>query len=150
MLSAEALIGAGVSVIGGVVGERVKPKTLLVWCLIASVVGMVGLGLAHGYAMMAVYAIGVGVGYGLSFVSSTMLLLTYFGRRAYLELYSIMCLLSTTAALGPAAGGWARDTLGSFEDVFYLCALAGLVLLIATMLMKAPALASRRPAAAMT
>lgn len=140
MLSVEALIGAAVSVVGGVVGEKVKPRTLLVWCLIASIAGMVGLGLAHGYPMMAVYAVGVGIGYGLSFVSSTMLLLTYFGRRAYLELYSIMCLLSTAAALGPAVGGWARDTLGSFEGVFYLCALAGLVLLIATLMMRAPSL----------
>jgi MFS family permease len=143
MLSVEALIGAVVSVIGGVVGEKVKPKTLLVICLIASIVGMVALGVAHGYVMMGAYAVGVGIGYGLSFVSATMLLLTYFGRRAYLELYSIMCLLSTTAALGPAVGGWARDTLGSFAGVFYLCALAAVLRLIATVLMKAPALASR-------
>lgn len=151
MLSAEALIGAVVSVIGGIVGERVRPKSLLVICLIASIGGMVALGVAHGYAMMAAYAVGVGIGYGLSFVASTMLLLTYFGRRAYLELYSIMCLISTTAALGPAVGGWARDTLGSFAGVFYLCAVAALLMLIATALMKAPAPASaRRPAAAVT
>ncbi len=151
MLSVEALIGAVVSVIGGIVGERVRPKSLLVICLIASICGMVALGVAHGYAMMAAYAVGVGIGYGLSFVASTMLLLTYFGRRAYLELYSIMCLISTTAALGPAVGGWARDTLGSFAGVFYLCAVAALLMLIATALMKAPALASaRRPAAAVT
>ena len=138
MLSIEALIGAAVSVIGGVVGEKVKPKTLLVVCLISSIAGMVALGVAHGYAMMAVYAIGVGIGYGLSFVASTMLLLTYFGRRAYLELYSIMCLLSTTAALGPAVGGWARDTTGSFAGVFYLCALTAVVMLAATVLMRPP------------
>lgn len=151
MLSVEALIGAVVSVIGGIVGERVRPKSLLVICLIASICGMVALGVAHGYAMMAAYAVGVGIGYGLSFVASTMLLLTYFGRRAYLELYSIMCLISTTAALGPAVGGWARDTLGSFAGVFYLCAVAALLMLIATALMKAPAPASaRRPAAAVT
>jgi hypothetical protein len=69
-----------------------------------------------------------------------MLLLTYFGRRAYLELYSIMCLISTIAALGPAVGGWARDTLGSFEGVFYLSALAGLIMLIATVMMRPPSL----------
>ena len=141
MLSIEALIGAGVSVVGGVIGEKIRPKTLLIACLIGSIVGMAGLGLAHGYAMMAVYALGVGIGYGLSFVSSTMLLLTYFGRRAYLELYSIMCLISTIAALGPAVGGWARDTLGSFEGVFYLTALAGLVMLAATLLMRPASLA---------
>jgi MFS family permease len=151
MLSVEALIGAVVSIIGGIVGERVRPKSLLVICLIASIGGMVALGVAHGYAMMAAYAVGVGIGYGLSFVASTMLLLTYFGRRAYLELYSIMCLISTSAALGPAVGGWARDTLGTFAGVFYLCAVAALLMLVATVLMKAPALANgRRTAAAVT
>ena len=67
-----------------------------------------------------------------------MLLLTYFGRRPYLELYSVMCLLSTSAALGPAFGGRARDELGSFEPVFWVCAALGFVMLIATVLMRPP------------
>jgi MFS family permease len=147
MLSIEALIGAIVSVIGGVIGEKVRSKTLLVICLIALIAGMVGLGVARAWPMMAVYAVGVGIGYGLSFVASTMLLLTYFGRRAYLELYSIMCLISTAAALGPAVGGWARDHLGSFAGVFYLCALAALVMLVATALMAPPGAAKAAKAA---
>jgi hypothetical protein len=77
-----------------------------------------------------------------------MLLLTYFGRRAYLELYSIMCLLSTAAAIGPAVGGWARDTTGSFAGVFYLCAAAAGLMLAATVFMKTPTLARRTAMAA--
>jgi MFS family permease len=115
--------------------------------MISLIIGMTALGLAHGYAMMAVYAVGVGIGYGLSFVAATMLLLTYFGKRAYLELYSIMCLISTAAAIGPAVGGWARDTLGSFEGVFYLCALAALIMLVATAFMKTPVIAGKAGAA---
>jgi MFS family permease len=148
MLSIEALIGAGVSVVGGMLGERLKPRILLVICLVSLIAGMWALGVAHGYAMMAVYAVGVGVGYGLSFVAATMLLLTYFGRRAYLELYSIMCLLSTAAAIGPAVGGWARDTTGSFAGVFYLCAAAAGLMLVATVFMKTPTLARRTEMAA--
>ncbi|MHB8528896.1 MAG: MFS transporter [Caulobacteraceae bacterium] len=146
MLSIEALIGAVVSVIGGVIGEKVKAKTLLVVCLVALIAGMVALGVARAWPMMAIYALGVGIGYGLSFVASTMLLLTYFGRRAYLELYSIMCLISTAAALGPAVGGWARDNLGSFAGVFYLCAFAALVMLVATALMAPPGARAARAA----
>jgi MFS family permease len=138
MLSLEALIGAGIAVVGGIVGERVKAKTLLIIALIALIGGMTALAQAHGYPLMLGYAVGVGIGFGLSFVASTMLLLTYFGRRAYLELYSVMCLLSTTAAVGPAVGGWARDTLGSFAGVFLLCAVAALIMLIATALMRPP------------
>ncbi|MGH7024876.1 MAG: CynX/NimT family MFS transporter [Caulobacteraceae bacterium] len=138
-LSLEALIGATVSVIGGIVGEKVRPKVLLLVCLAALIVGMSALAAARGYALMAVFAIGVGVGFGLSFVAATMLLLTYFGQRAYLELYSMMCLISTAAALGPALAGWARDTVGGFAGVFYLCALAALVMLVATALLRPPA-----------
>ncbi|HEY5289294.1 MAG TPA: MFS transporter [Caulobacteraceae bacterium] len=138
-LSIEALVGAVVSVIGGVVGEKVKPKVLLLVCLVALVIGMCALAMAHGYTLMAVFALGVGIGFGLSFVAATMLLLTYFGARAYLELYSMMCLISTAAALGPALGGWARDAMGGFEGVFFLCALAGLVMLLGTVFMKPPA-----------
>ena len=50
--------------------------------------------------------------------------------------------LSTAAAIGPAVGGWARDTMGSFEAVFYLCAVAGGVMLVATVLMKPPRLST--------
>lgn len=145
MLSLEALIGAGISVVGGVAGEKLSSKTLLIVSLVALIVGMTGLAFAYGYDLMLVYAVGVGVGYGLSFVASTMLLLQYFGRRPYLELYSIMCLLSTAAALGPAVGGWMHDTLGSFAGVFHLCSLAAFIMLIATMFMRPPVLA-RQPA----
>ena len=140
MLSAEALVGAAIGVIGGVVGERVSAKTLMVVALVASTVGMAGLAEAHGLALMLVYAVGVGLGWGLSFVAPVMLLLTYFGRRPYLELYSIMCLLSTSAALGPAIGGWVRDVMGGFEPVFWACTAASALMLVATIFMQPPRL----------
>lgn len=153
MLSLEALIGALISVVGGVIGEKVSAKSLLMVALASLVCGMAALAFAHGYAMMLVYAVGVGVGYGLSFVASTVLLLQYFGRKANLELYSIMCLISTSAAIGPAVGGWARDTLGSFSGVFLLCAFATLLMLAATAIMSPPAAArapKRRSSAALS
>ncbi|MGH7009941.1 MAG: CynX/NimT family MFS transporter [Caulobacteraceae bacterium] len=143
MLSLEALIGAAVSVIGGIAGEKVRPKTLLIVCLIAIIIGMSALAWARGWPLMLVYAFGVGIGFGLSFVASTMLLLTYYGRRPYLELYSVMCLISTAAAIGPAVGGWARDALGSFSDAFLLCAGLAFLMLIATIFMRPPSLPAR-------
>jgi OFA family oxalate/formate antiporter-like MFS transporter len=138
MLSLEALVGAVIGVVGGMAGERISPKALLIAGLAASTAGMVGLAEAHGLGLMLVYAVGVGLGWGLSFVTSTMLLFNYFGRRPYLELYSIMCLLSTSAALGPAFGGWVRDMLGGFEPVFLVCAAATVVVLVATIMMSPP------------
>jgi MFS family permease len=147
MLSLEALIGVAISLVGGVLGEKVSPKTLMIIALVAIAFGMAGLAEARGWILMSVYAVGVGVGYGLSFIAPTILLLNYFGRRANLELFSIMCLLSTVAALGPAFGGWARDTLGSFEGMFLLCTGITVVMLIATLFLRPPVLAPKIGAA---
>ena len=138
MLSLEALIGSGVAVLGGMLGEKISPKLLMIIALAALTVGMAALAQAHGWGLMSVFAVGVGLGFGLCFVASTMLLFNYFGRGPNLELFSIMCMLSTTAAIGPAFGGWARDTLGSFSQMFLLCAGATTLLLVATVFMRPP------------
>jgi MFS family permease len=138
MLSLEAFVGAILGVVGGVIGEKVGPKVLLIVSLVALIAGMTALAEARGYALMLVYALGVGIGYGLSLLAATMLLLTYFGKRPNLELYSLMCLISTSAAIGPACGGWARDTLGSFSGMFLLCAAVTFAMLVATVFLKPP------------
>lgn len=138
MLSIEALIGAGVSVLGGMAGEKVSAKTLMIVSLVSLTVGMAALAEATGWPLMWVYAVGVGVGFGLSLLAATMLLYQYFGKRPNLELFSIMCLISTTAALGPAFGGWARDTLGSFTGMFWLCVAITAAMLLATLFMHRP------------
>jgi MFS family permease len=146
MLSLEALIGAVVTVLGGLVGEKVSAKTLMIASLLAITVGMAGLAQANGWGGMMVYAVGVGLGLGLSLLASTVLLLDYFGKKPNLELFSIMCLISTSAALGPAFGGWARDTLGSFTGMFWLCVAITGAILAATVFMRPPTLA-KAPAA---
>ena len=96
--------------------------------------------------MMAIYAFGVGIGYGLSFVASTMLLLTYFGRQRLPR--TLFDHVPDQHRRGARSGGrWlgARH-LGSFSGVFFLCALAAFVMLIATALDGAAG--RRRPCAA--
>ncbi|HEX4742707.1 MAG TPA: MFS transporter [Caulobacteraceae bacterium] len=138
MLSLEQLFGAAITIVGGVLAERISTKALMAVSMAALALGMLGLAEAHGWLLMWVYVLGVGLGFGLSFICSTVLLLRYFGRKANLELFSIMCLISTSAALGPAFGGWARDTLGSFTGMFVLCALVAVGLLIATIFLRPP------------
>lgn len=138
MLSLQALVGACISVVGGVLGERISAKALMLVALTSLAVGMTALAAARGLELMGVYALGVGIGYGLSYLAATMLLLNYFGRAPNLELYSMMSLISTSAAIGPAFGGWARDTLGSFSGVFLLCAMATVVMLVGTAFMQPP------------
>jgi MFS family permease len=140
MLSLEALIGVAVSLVGGWLGERLPTKTLMLVCMGSVAVGQFALAEATNWGLMGVFSVGVGIGYGLSFTPPTVLLLTYFGKRANLELFSIMCLLSTLAAAGPAFGGWARDTFGSFEDLFLICGGVTVAMFIATLFLRPPKL----------
>jgi len=140
MLSLEALIGVAISLIGGRLGERLSSKTLMLICMGAVAIGQFALAEASNWGLMSVFSVGVGIGYGLSFTPPTMLLLIYFGKRANLELFSIMCLLSTLAAAGPAFGGWARDTLGSFEGLFLLCGAITAAMFFATLFLSPPKL----------
>ncbi len=140
MLSMEAFVGAAVGLIGGVVGEKLPAKTLMIISLAAVTIGAFALAEARGWPLMLLYILGVGTGFGLSFLSSTLLLLQYFGKKANLELFSIMCMLSTTAALGPLLGGWARDALGNFWAVLMVHGAITGSILVACLFLRPPAL----------
>ena len=140
MLALEQLLGAGISFIGGMVGEKFSAKSMMVVSLVALTFGMAALAYAHGWPLMWVYVVGVGIGFGLSFIGSTVLLYNYFGKGPNLELFSVMCFISTSAAFGPLFGGWARDTLGSFSGMFMLCAAISGLILVATIFMRPPVL----------
>ena len=140
MLSLEALTGVVVSLLGGWLGERVSTKALMLTCMGAVAVGQFALAEARDWGLMGVFSIGVGIGYGLSFTPPTVMLLKYFGKRANLELFSIMCLMSTLAAAGPAFGGWAKDTFGSFEGLFLICGGITAAMFLATVFLRPPTL----------
>jgi len=140
MLGLQALVNAAARAAGGVLGERIKPRTLVIGALALTALGILALAAARGYPLMLTYVIGVGVGYGVSYLATILLLLNYFGRRWNLELFSIMCLISTVAAGGPWLAGALRDQFGGFEGAFFLFAgLAG-VALVAVVFMRPPTL----------
>lgn len=140
MLSLEALIGVAASLIGGWLGEKLPTKTLMLTCMGAVAIGQFALAEAHDWGLMSVFSVGCGIGYGLSFTPPTVMLLKYFGKKANLELFSIMCLLSTIAAAGPAFGGWAKDTFGSFEGLFLVCGAITAAMFVATLFLRPPTL----------
>jgi MFS transporter, OFA family, oxalate/formate antiporter len=144
MLSLQALVNAMARAAGGVLGERVRPRSLVIVALALTAGGIVALALAHGYPLMIAYVLGVGIGYGVSYLATTVLLLDTFGRRKNLELFSIMCLVSTLAAAGPWIGGALKDRTGGFEGAFWLFAgVAALALMAVVLMPKTP-----RPASA--
>jgi hypothetical protein len=99
---------------------------------------LLALSVARDTPMMLAYAAGIGIGYGLTFFASTILLLDYFGRGPYLELFSIVNLISTIGSVAPALAGITRDNTGSFTSFFLVVAAAVLAVLLAVLVMRAP------------
>jgi MFS transporter, OFA family, oxalate/formate antiporter len=143
MLSIEGLINAGARLLGGVIVRWIDAKLLLILSLAALIVGLLALSAAHGLPLMLVYAAGIGVGYGLTFFASTILLLDYFGRAPNLELFAAINLISTIGAGGPAFAGYVADRSGSFVPAFTILEILVLIVLVAVVLMRRP---HRRPA----
>ena len=118
MMSVEALLNSGARLAGGILTRFVSAKTLAGVSLASLVVGHAG---ARRGARPAHDA-------GLcrrhrhrlwpDLFSATILLLDYFGRGPYLELFSIVNLISTVGAVAPTLAGLTRDRTGSFTPFF--------------------------------
>lgn len=138
MLSLEALMQTLARLAGGAMGDRVDPRWLLIVAQAMLVVGLLALAKATTPALMLVYAIGTGVGFGLTVLAVTVLLLNYYGRQSNLELFSLTCLVGAVSAAGPFIAGAMRDRLGSFTPTFELFAAVTAVVFVAVLAMRPP------------
>jgi MFS family permease len=138
IVSAGAAVSAIASAIAGVVGERIHARWLLLCSLSALTIASGSLVLPQSWFSLGLFALSIGIGLGFSYVAAAMLLHDYFGRRPNLELYSTMCMVSTSAAVGPGLGGYVRDHTGSFLSVFATLAIIGFALVVAVLAMRRP------------
>ncbi|WP_297512567.1 CynX/NimT family MFS transporter [uncultured Caulobacter sp.] len=138
MLSLESLMQTLARLGGGALGDRVDPRWLLAFAQGMLVVGLLALGRATTPPLMVLYAIGTGVGFGLTVLAVTVLLLNYYGRRSNLELFSLTCLVGAVSAGGPFVAGAMRDRLGSFSPTFQLFAAVAAVVFVAVLAMRPP------------
>lgn len=138
MLSFEALMQTAARIGGGLIGDRVDPRYLLIFSLAAMVVGCAALGVAHDYATMLIYATGTGLGFGLTAMAVAMLLLNYYGDKHNLEIFSLTCLVGALSALGPFIGGTLRDQTGSFASTFLMFAGVLGVILVSSLFLRPP------------
>lgn len=138
MLSVESLVQLGGRLATGALGDWINPKHLLVFALAVDAFGCFALSVATNNLTLLVYAIGTGLGFGLTAYAVTVLLLKYYGREHNLEIFSLTCLVGALSALGPVIGGLMRDSLGSFAPTFQLFGgVVALVCLVAVF-MRAP------------
>ena len=138
MLSLEGLFNAGARFLGGVLSRFMDARKLLLLSLACLIIGLAALSAAHGLPLLVLYAAGIGIGYGLTFFASTILLLDYFGRGPNLELFSAVNLISTVGSVGPAFAGAIADRTGSFVPAFAILAGMTLLVLIAAAMMRPP------------
>lgn len=133
-----AFVGAIVSGLAGLIGERVSARTLTLFALGLQAVACVVLILPEFPARLGLFVICMGFGFGASYVGTAVLLQAWFGQRFNLELYAVMCMFSTSAALGPALGGLMRDYSGNFVAVFIVHAIIGMVVFVILACTKQP------------
>ena len=138
MLSFESLMQTLARLGGGLIGDRIDPRWLLVGSQGVLALGLIALSVASTLPMMLLYAVGTGVGFGMTALAVTILLLNYYGRRHNLEIFSLVCLVGAPAALGPFIGGFMRDRLGGFAPTFDLFAAAVAAVFVAAMFMRPP------------
>ena len=138
MLSVEGLLNSAARLAGGILTRFVNAKILLAVSLGFLIIGLLALGTARDVPMMLVYAAGIGIGYGLTFFAATILLLDYFGRGPYLELFSTVNLIATTGAVAPTLAGLTRDHTGSFLPFFIALSIAVALVMLAVVIMRPP------------
>ncbi len=138
MLSLEAAVQVVARLFGGAIGEFVNRKTLMMIGLACLTVGVWTLSDAQGTTMLLIYALITGVGIGFTALSSTLLLLEWFGKKHNLELFSIMCTLVAFSAINALIGGAIRDATGSFTLAYQLFGSFPALILLASFFAKRP------------
>lgn len=137
-LSLESLMGIIGRLAGGALADRIDPKKILLAALGLMAAGLLALSRAGDGPLLWIYAAGTGLGFGLTALSVTVLILDYFGRDRNLEIFSTVCLIGAVSAFGPVLAGAARDRFGGFGAAFDLFALICLAALAAALFMRRP------------
>ncbi|UNH30132.1 CynX/NimT family MFS transporter [Moellerella wisconsensis] len=140
LLSTMAFVNAFSRLLGGAAGEWLDPKKLLMCSLGIIVIGLISLSIATSWFWLLMFTLCVGIGYGMTFLASSVLLSNYFGRGPYLELFSVVNLISTLACLAPFFAGAIKDYTHSFTPAFLVIAAPVVIILIFTLLMRPPVL----------
>ncbi|MBU0554937.1 MAG: MFS transporter [Alphaproteobacteria bacterium] len=138
MLSLEAAVQVAARLLGGALGEIVNRRLLLICGLACATIGVWTLSGAQSTQALLIYALLTGIGVGLTALSSTLLLLEWFGKKHNLELFSIICTLVAISSFNSLIGGAIRDATGSFALAFQLFGCVPALVLIASLLIRRP------------
>jgi MFS family permease len=115
ILGLQGLVGTAATGVSGWLSEKFEPRLMLVAALIAEAVGMLLLGWAGSVWQVYAFVIAFGVGWAVSCLAVTVLLVESFGNRAGTAALATIFTFAGAAALGPSAAGMIADATGSFS-----------------------------------
>jgi len=138
VLSVIAITATLVKGVSGKVCEMISSTAVLALGLVVQAVGNLLLAYADSPALQYAAAVVYGCGWGLSYVAGTVVLLDYYGRATGARILSVVWLVTTIAAAGPAGAGLIADHTGSFSPIFIIYAGALVVLAVPIWLMRHP------------
>lgn len=125
---------------GGALGDRLEPKYLVAFGLIAQAAGILVLLVADREVLVYGFTAIFGVGFGLGIVTAPLMLANYFGVGSFARINGATGVVTIgLSAFGPTLAGYTSDTLGSYTMVF--CGFSALATILAFLMamMRPPA-----------
>jgi cyanate permease len=135
ILGLQGFVGTIATGVSGWLVERFDPKTVLVFGLLSQTLGMALLAFASSTWMAYAFVPAFGIGWSVSCLSLTVLLVRYFGQATGVAALAAIFMLAGAAAVGPAVAGAVADATGSFGPSLYGLALVLLPIALAVFIM---------------
>ena len=141
-LAANGAVNAMSRLLGGALATKIDPKWLLCGALGFEALGMVALSVASHPVAIALFVIGEGIGFGVVFFATAMLLVNYYGTTNNPIIFGTMNMITTVAMVGPIVAGLMAERFGTFATTYQLFALLLMVIFTAVAVMRPPSPAS--------
>jgi len=119
---------------------RIRTMTLDTLLIIASSGAMIFAFRTHSVPVMLLGVILTGLAYGGVPPTASAFVVDYFGEEGYPMKFGVVNLFILIGAFGSALAGLIKDSAGSFEKLFYLLIVLGLLALGINLLIRKPAL----------
>ncbi|MBL4607225.1 MAG: MFS transporter [Pseudomonadales bacterium] len=143
-LGFQGTIGAGARLMSGMLGDKFDSRKLLMIGLIGQLVGYYFLTIAVDPIHVYLFVLTFGLGYGMAAVSSTSLMVNFFGVGNNAKLMAVRGLVVTLlAGVGPVTAGILADHYGNYSLAFNLYMAINFIAIIAVFLMPIPILKQR-------
>lgn len=105
--------------LSGSLGDFIPPQFVLGGALVLETVGVAGLLFATTPVMAYAATIAIGLGFGASYITITVVFSNFFGRRAFATTTGTRFLVTGTFnALAPGIAGAVFDSLGTYQPAF--------------------------------